>query len=71
MPKGCRKPVARQVEESKAPAISKIVGRLDDDLDRRLSCIHSDGDFGIPEIDLVAPSIGAPLRIAYAMFVPS
>jgi hypothetical protein len=60
MPEGCRKLVARQVEKGKAFAIREIVWRLDDDLDRRLSCIHSDGDFAVPEIDLVAPSIGAP-----------
>ena len=60
MPEGCRKLVAWQVEKGKTLAIRKIVGRFDDDLDRRLSCVHSDGDFGISEIDLVAPSIGAP-----------
>ena len=33
---------------------------LNDDLDRRLACIHLDCQFRVPKIDLVAPSIGAP-----------
>jgi hypothetical protein len=56
MPEGCRKLVAWQVEKGRTLVIRKIVGRFDDDLDRRLSCVHSDGDFSIPEIDLVAPA---------------
>jgi hypothetical protein len=51
---------ARQVEKGKAFAIKEIVWRLDDDLDRRVSCVHIDGDFSIPEIDFVAASISAP-----------
>ena len=38
----------------------EIVWRLDEDLDGRFSCIHFDGDFGIPEIDLVAASVSPP-----------
>ena len=60
MSEGRRKLVVRQVEKGKALAIREIVWRLDDDLDRRFSCVHIDGDFGIPEIDLVAASISAP-----------
>ena len=38
----------------------EIVWRLDDDLDRRFSCVHLDDDFGTPEINLMAASISAP-----------
>jgi len=55
-----RKLVARQVEKGKSLAIGEIVCRLDDDLERRFSCIYFDGYFGVSEIDLVAASVGAP-----------
>src|SRR5262245_21991656 len=60
MSEGGGKFVARQVEKGKALAIGEIVWRLDNDLNRRFSRIHLDGDFGIPEINLVAASISAP-----------
>ena len=60
MPQSGRKLITRQVEKGTALAVRKIVGRLDDDLDRRFACIHLDCQFRVPKIDLVAPSIGAP-----------
>ena len=61
--------LAWQVEKSKALVPREIVWRLDEDLDRRFSCVHFDGDFGIPEIDLVAASVSPPENSI--MFAPA